>query len=466
LDENSDEDLALMQEAAPDVKIELSYNKSSRDTEEVLLLFFEGSYLNKFFRIIRNDGGFDTGFIPLKAKKTEFLSLIPSVKNIFAVHVYDSNYEEIKSLSSQVSIAQGQYMVGGQPLPHDISIEVDDIENQHTKLEAIFERNSLLPQKRTVYREISKTIKKGSKDAIIISIMEGDKSARPSSNLTIGCIKITGTDLNSDLIKGSDIEIQLHLTDSRVLNTSVFLVMTQQEFKSAFSLLEKQINLDRLRDQYYQLESEIIETIRQFQYNDDKIWEIKASSLLEDLQTIKERLFKLNDKDKSDEKYIIAEKITRVSQESDKLGGKERIAMLLEEYFEIKETTTTAINSANFLREEMTKKIQKIEATENSFIRSANVSFIESKLKQLHDLHWDALCNTTSFLIGQYVIWRDLPKEEYKDYTAARSLMRMADASLEKENYSDFRTQVFSLTHLLVSARHIINEDFKGTGIG
>jgi hypothetical protein len=37
-------------------------------------------------------------------------------------------------------------------------------------------------------------------------------------------------------------------------------------------------------------------------------------------------LFKLKDKDKSDEKYIIAQKITRISQEYDKLGGNERIA--------------------------------------------------------------------------------------------------------------------------------------------
>ena len=57
----------------PDLSINTSYNKSSRDKEEVLLLFCEGDYENKFFRIIRTDGGFDTGFIPLKAKKTEEL---------------------------------------------------------------------------------------------------------------------------------------------------------------------------------------------------------------------------------------------------------------------------------------------------------------------------------------------------------------------------------------------------------
>ena len=459
--------LSNVEFSAPELKIETSYSKSSRDREEVLLLFCEGAYENKYFRIIRGDGGFDTGFIPLKSKKTEFLPLLPSVNNLFNLHIYDSNHEEIKSLGTQVNIIQGKYTVGGQPLPHDISIEVDDVENRTTKLETIFERNSLLPQKRTLYREISKTIKKDSKDAVIINIMEGDKSARPSSNLTIGCITITGKDLKTDLVKGSDIEIQLHITDSRVLNTSVFLVMTQQEFKNVFSVSEKQISLDRLHEQYNHLENEIAATIRQFQYNNNDVWEIKANVLLEDLRSVKEKLFKLKDGDKSDEKYIIAEKIMRVSQASDKLGGNERISMLVEEYFDQKERVLEAINLADFEKEEMRKKFQKIEMSEDSFIRSKNVSFIENKLNQLNDLSWDALCNTTSFLISRYVMWRDLPKEAYKDYAASRSLIKMADASLEKENYAEFRAQVFSLTHLMVSAgHHTINRDFKGTGIG
>jgi molecular chaperone DnaK len=465
-EETAEAILANVAFTAPELTIDISCNKSSRDKEEVLLLFCEGNYEHKFFRIIRNDGGFDTGFIPLKAKKTEFLPLVPSVTNLFNLYVYDNNHEEIKSLAQQFSIAQGQYTVGGQPLPHDISIEVDDVENKTTRLETIFERNSLLPQKRTLYREISKTIKKGSTDTVIINILEGDRNARPSSNLTIGCITISGKDLKTDLVKGSDIEIQLHITDSRTLHTAVFLVMTQQEFKNVFSVSEKQINLDRLREQYSQLENELMDTIRQFQYNNSDVWEIKAAALLEDLRTVRERLFKLKSGDKSDEKYIIAEKIMRVSQQADKLGGNERIALLVEEYFETKERVMEAIQSADFEKEEMRKKFQKIEQSEDSFIRSKNVSFVENKVKQLNDLHWNALFNTTSFLIGRYVQWREMPKEYFKDYTAARTLIKMADASLEKEKFAEFRSQAFSLTHLMTTTDNNFNKEFTGTGIG
>lgn len=449
-----------------DFGMQVSYNRSSRDKEEVLLMAMTGAFENKYYRIIRSDGGFDTGMIKMRFKVTEFLPLIASVTNNFTIHVYDGEKDEIKKLAKQVSITQGIFSIDGQPLPHDICIEVDDVENATTRLDVIFERNSLLPQKRTLYRVISKTIKKGSADAVIINILEGDGASRPSSNLTIGCIEISGKDIHTDLVKGSDIEIQLHINESRKLSTNVFLVMTQQEFENVFSLSEKQVNLTRLREQYNLLENELIASVRNFQYNDDKIWEIQATAHLDDLQQIKEPLFRLKEKDKSDDRYVFAEKISRISREADKLGGNERIAMLIEEYMAIKEKLAGVIATADFEKDTLYKRLQKIEQSEGSFMKSKNVSVIENKLEQLNDLWWSALSNTTSFLIATFIEYKAADPAEFKDHRAARSIIKMADNSLEKENYVEFRRHVYSISALLSGARQQLNKEFKGTGIG
>lgn len=449
-----------------DFNMQVSYNRSSRDKEEVLLMAMTGVFENKYYRVIRSDGGFDTGMIKMRFKVTEFLPLIPAVSNHFTIHVYDEEKNEIKKSSKQVSITQGIFSIDGQPLPHDICIEVDDVENGTTRLDVIFERNSLLPQKRTLYRVISKTIKKGSADSVIINILEGDGASRPSSNLTIGCIEISGKDINTDLVKGSDIEVQLHINESRKLSTNVFLVMTQQEFENVFSLSEKQVNLTRLREQYNLLENELISSVRNFQYNDDKIWEIQATAHLDDLQQIKEPLFKLKDKDKSDDRYVFAEKISRISREADKLGGNERIAMLIEEYMAIKEKLAGVIATVDFEKDTLYKRLQKIEQSEASFIKSKNVSVIENKLEQLNDLWWSALSNTTSFLIATFIEYKAADPAEFKDHRAARSIIKMADNSLEKENYVEFRRHVYSISALLSGAKQQLNKDFKGTGIG
>jgi len=448
------------------LNIDLNYSRSSRGTEELLLIKVSGEYEHKTYRITRLDGGFDTGFVDLKAKKTEFLPLIPGINNLFDFNIYDNNNNEISYLKKEITINQGTYNIDGQPLPHDICIEVDDIENKTTKMEAIFTRNSLLPQKRTLYRELSKTIKKGSDDCITINILEGDKNSRPSSNLTIGCIQISGKDLQTDLLKGSDIEIQIHLTDSRVLKTQVFLVMTQQEFNNVFSISEKQINISRLKEQYNILENELINTIKEFQYNDDDIWEIHATSLLNELESLKTNLFKLKDKDKSDEKYVIAEKITRISKQYDKLGGNERITTMIEEYFNYKEIVMTAIETVDFEKEDLRKSFLKIEQSESGFIQSKNISVIENKMKQLNDLYWRALGNNISFLISRFTEYKSYEQSYFKDYRAANTIMKMADTSLQNEKYPEFRRHVYSISNLLNRAKENNIIDFKGTGIG
>ena len=461
-----DEMLASVDFEPVELQINLAYNKSTRDVEEVLIISCNGDYEKYFYRIIRADGGFDSGITNLKAKKTEFLSLLTSHSNTFTMYVYDEQQNELPKLSQQINITQGIYNIDGQPLPHDICVEVDDVENKSTKLEAIFERNSLLPQKRTLYREISKTIKKGSTDNIIINIMEGDKNSRASSNLTIGCITISGKDLDSDLVKGSDIEIQVHITESRIINTAVFLVMTQQEFKNVFSVSEKQINLSRLKEQFSNLEIELADNIKTFHYNNDDVWEIKASAYMDELDELKEKLFKLKEKDKSDEKYIIAEKITRISQAVDKLGGNERIAQLLEQYLAIKDETDSVINSADFLKDELRKEFIKLEQSEATFLNSKNSSVLEGKLKQLDNLHLRASSNNIGYLIAIFIDYKTYEASFFKDYNAAKSLIRMGDVALESEKYPEFKRHVFAISSLLVRFDFNINSDFKGTGIG
>jgi molecular chaperone DnaK len=449
-----------------DVTVKLSYNKSSRDAEEVLLIFADGEYNDKYYRIARLDGGFDTGMVNLKSKKTEFLPLLSGINNQFTLYVFDKENNPIANLTQQIDIMQGKFSIDGQPLPHDICIEVDDVENNTTKLEVIFERNALLPQKRTLYREISKTIKKGSKDNLVINILEGDKNARPSSNLTIGFIEIAGKDLQSDIVKGSDIEIQIQLSESRELSTTIFIVMSQQEFKSVFSIAEKKINLNRLKEQYINLENELVATIKEFQYNDEEIWEIKANAFLEDLQTVKTRLFKLTEKDKSDEKYIIAEKIAQISQESDKLGGNERIATMLEDYLQFKTTVWQNIQMADFEKEDMEKQYRKMEASESTFMKSKNVSFISSKLEQLNDLNWRAMGNTTSFLITILNEYKLFSEANFTSYSSAKAIFKMADKALEEEKYGEFRKHIYHLSSLLKTRGKILNKEFNGTGIG
>lgn len=451
------------------VKLDIAYSKMSKEDEEVLLIKLTGEYeqLDMNYRIVRNDGGFDTGLVKAKAKYTEFLPLLPGVTNNFSLRFYNMDGTEVTSLKRDISISQGQYNISGQPLPKDISIEVDDKENGTTRLELIFQKNSILPLKKTLYREISKTVKKGSNDSIIINILEGDHCARALSNLTIACIEISGKDLNSDLLKGSDIEIQISISDSRELKTEVFLVMTQQEFKNVFTISEKNINIARLKEQFFILEKEVRSALRSFNQEEESIWAIQTEKLLESLLNHKTDLLKLKDNDHSDKKYVIAEAVFRISQEYDKIGGYDRLERIQSDYIRAKDIALSAIENASFNKESLTQHFNKITQAENQFLRSRNPSIISQVIKNLEDLSSEARWCTNSTIIYYYLQIKSYEKNDFTNYKSAEKIFVMADKAMEEGKYVELQHHVINLLHLMpYQNSHIPQTEFKGTGIG
>lgn len=450
-----------------DIAFTLSYSKMSKESEEVLLVKAEGLLPLYYYRVSRGDGGFDTGLVPIKSKFTEFLPLLAGIVNMFQFKVYDDAQRELIQYEQTITITQGQYNISGQPLPKDICVEVDDKENNTTKLELIFEKNSVLPLKKTIYREVSKTIKKGSEERIIINILEGDRYARPLSNLTIGCVEICGKDLNSDLIKGSDIELQLFINDNRELSTTVFLVMTQQEFKNVFAIAEKHISITRLKEQFYDLEQEIRRTLKDLDYTENKNWEQQANELYQELSGYKSDLEKIKDNDRSDKKYIIAEAISRISQAFDKIGGDDRLQTLIDEYLDAKEYIEQQLPYSNYEKDRMQTRFNQLINNESQLLRTRNHSLLIKTIDRLNKLGWDVLYNTNSYLIVRFEQIKILKPTDFTNHNAAQSIIKMADKALEQERFAEFRQHVYNLTHLLVyEQEYLPNTDFKGTGIG
>jgi molecular chaperone DnaK len=452
---------------APALQISLSYSKMSKDVEEVIIAKVIGDIEGHSYRITRQDGGFDTGIVPLKQKFTDFLPLITGLNNIFQFKIYDANQTELLGLNQEIAITQGQFSISGQPLPQDICIEIDDKENKTTKLEVIFEKNSILPQQKSLYRQLSKTILKDSDDFIIINILEGDRNARPLSNLIIGVIKITGKDLTSDLIKGSDIELKVMMTDSRELQVSVYLVMTQQEFKNVFSVSEKHINLARLKEQFIDLENEIRQSIRMFSVNDNDVWAIQAHQYLNEMERYRVDVQQLTEKDNTDKKYVISETIQRISQEYDKLGGEDRMQTLRSEYLDIKEQVEEHLATVDFRKDELKQEFSRICQNETSIMLSRNPARLEKAIAGMDNFVYKVMMNNISHLIAKFEEFKSYPPETYSNYKGAQIISAQAQKALEAEKFFEFRQLVYNITHLFANDYFkAVNDDFQGTGIG
>ena len=226
--------------------------------------------INKLtYRITRKDGGYDSGIKPLESRIEEDLPLLPKVINHFELSIYDGLQNKITIPNKDIEIAQGKHNVLGQPIPEDICLEIDDIDDENTGLQLIFKKNELLPLRKTITKEVTQTIIKSSKQSILINLLEGPQHASPSSNKPIGFIQIKATDLEKDLIKGTDVDITIEMSESRDITIKTYLSFTDQEFNNVFSPSNRYVDIASLKEEVFILMERIIEATHEKEGSDD-----------------------------------------------------------------------------------------------------------------------------------------------------------------------------------------------------
>ena len=244
------------------ITIKTAYNKTSKEKEELFSARIKGNIEGLFYKITRQDGGFDSGLKKLTERISEDLPLVENAFNFFTFTIYDSQNNVIETDVETIGINSG-FGISGQPLPEDICLEVDDYDNPgETRLALVFQRNTVLPTRRTLTFPLNKTVIKGTTDEVIrVNVLQGSHESLPESNKTLGYFEITGKMIKRDVSKSSDIEITITLSESQDLTVSAYLNMADQEFKVIFNPKERHTPIGFLKDQVVdlseKLESEI-----------------------------------------------------------------------------------------------------------------------------------------------------------------------------------------------------------------
>jgi molecular chaperone DnaK len=186
------------------LKIRATYNKASQEKEETFSAKFEGELGGLQYRIVSDDGSFDSGLKKLTQRIMEDLPLREGAFNLFQLKVTDASGNAVPIDLDIIQIAQGRYSVAGQMLPEDLCLVKDDVAAKDTRLKLLFGKNSVLPSKCKETVEVGKTLVKGSKDSIHIMVVEGPSNRHASTNKPIGSLAISGAQVSRDLIKGTE----------------------------------------------------------------------------------------------------------------------------------------------------------------------------------------------------------------------------------------------------------------------
>lgn len=429
-------------EKASEIKLELIFESHSKDSEELIVAIVDNS-ISQYYRIIRADGGFDTGILKINQKISEFVPLLEKATNGFTISLYDSSQNQIHQ--KNIQITNGLYNILGQPLPNDICLEVDE-QSGKTYMERIFKKNDILPMKKTIYKTCSKNILKNSDDKLIINIVEGSAGSMVGSNLTIGYIEISGRNFTQDLLKGMDVELNFKISESRDLSVNVYISSLDLEINEVFNPHQRTVSLEKLSAEVKSALDEINEEIQNEEAEENYEYLSKIKRIKDYLTVLYNDSLEIADDKSTDKKYQIDEMKRIAIQEFDDLVRHKHVLGEIDDYRRTKEVFESYLDRATPRQKE---EFEKIIKNEKEFLESNNKYLIKQKNKELDKLLDDIYYKQDERYIDFFYHFRFLDDDKYKNASTFNKLVELGDKAMENKNFPELRAVCNQLYDLL-----------------
>ena len=415
------------------ISIKASYNKASKEKEELFAARITGDVKGLSYRILRQDGGYDSGIKKLSERINEDLPLVDGAYNFFNLTVYDEQNNVVETDIEPIGINSG-FGISGQIIPEDICLEVDDYDNPgKTRLVLVFQKNTILPSKKTLTFQLNKTVIKGTTDDVIrVNVLEGTHSALPAANKPIGIMELTGNMLKRDVSKGSDIEITITLSDSRELNVSAYLNMVDQEFKEIFNPKVRQTSVVYLKEQVEELSNKLELEIQEATDKEDYETAGSLNKLKKEMETVSEETESLTSDDVTDKRYQLEDKKRKIAQEIDSATKNKRIQQVKVNYFETKEECEKMLDENGNDHER--KTFNDIVAQESAFFATNSPLKIQEKSDEMHSILSRIRWRTPDFLTNIF-LWCKNNQTRMNDQTQAKSLVDAGNFAIESQNW-------------------------------
>ncbi len=442
-----EEDAAEEEKEPSKISFKASYNKASKETEELFAARVSGEYEGLFYKIVREDGGFDSGLKELTERINEDLPLVESTYNFFKLHVYDADNNIVETGFEPIGINSG-FGISGQPLPEDICLEVDDYDNPgQSKLHMIFQRNTILPTKRSLTFPINKSLIKGNgDDRIWINVYEGPQTALPAANKPVGIIEISGLQISRDVSKGSDVEITVSMSESRDLTVSAYLMMSDQDFKNVFNPKERETNVTLLKEQVSEMEGKLDEQIEEATEIEDYETAGALNKVKREMNKVSQDVEKLDGDDVTDKRYQLEDRKRKIAQEIDFATKDKRVQSAINQYRETREECEKLVdeNGNDYER----KLYNDIVAQEEAFMSTTSPVRIQEKTDELHAIMGKIRWRTPDFLMNVFE-WLKTQQFRMNDQTQAQSLVDAGKFAAENQNWDRIREINMNLLSLL-----------------
>lgn len=427
-----------------DIRIELNYDPMCSDDEQLVT----GKILNQgeelFIKISSESGFFNSDKVTVK--NGTFLLDIPlekKKKNVFWLYVLDSKGNILQSNIDSFSITQG-LSISGAPIPRAIGViyaikSLDSESGWENTCDIYFKRSSIPSLEETKTFKTISEIKKGENVILPILIYEGD-SEIPDHNEVITRVEISGEDLPYNLPKNSDIDIRLHLDESRQLYVEVYIPLVDMTLNARVDTFRKDVEIKDLEKTLKKEET----TLKSIESNISPEENHRISSKIESIKSL------LKNNTDTDSKQKADKELREIQSELHNLSSSTKLSRLVETYELSLSQCRDAINdiSKNEIKEQFQASINTLQAEGKDAINKSNEDALNRVIDILDELKMSALRESPQFWVGM-LLYFDSNRHIFTNQTTANSLLSKAMKSLQNNDIDGLKESLFELSSLI-----------------
>jgi len=444
------------------LRVRASYTRATQESEELFSAKVEGDTKGMFYRIVRDDGAYDSSLKKLTSRIVEELPLQPNAFNSFSFRIFDIQNNVVPVDFSVIEIAQGKYSVVGQVLPEDLCLVKDDVINNDTKLDPIFKKNTILPAKTKKSVEVGKTIAKGADDEVRIMVVEGPAENHSTTNKPIGLLLITGKQISRDLLRGTGIDLTFELSESRDLTVQAYLDGTNQEFSQVFDPKPRDVPVRVLKSEIGLLEARFQTERKQAEANNNHEVAEELSKLQGDMDSLTAKGALLSIDDITDDRFKFEDQKRKIAQRIYQVTSGKNLDAAKAEYTTTKQELGDLVRRLGTLKEQ--QQFEEQMGQDLSVTVSNNLEKVRAANAMLNRLQFQILMRTPEFLMGVFESLAER-RTTMNNPILAESLIETGQRHIQKEEWDALRMVIGRLWDFVPEQARTIPELRQFTGI-
>jgi molecular chaperone DnaK len=309
---------------------------------------------------------------------------------------------------------------------------------------------------------VGRTIVKGSNDQLRILVVEGPSNRHSSTNKPLGVLLITGKQIARDLMKGTEVDLRVSMSESRDLTVNAFLNGTDQEFSQVFAPKFRHVTTADLAAETLHLESKLQTELDDAEKNGQRDVAAGLEKTLSTVQTLMGEIAELKDDDVTDKKYQLEDRKREAARAMFDLTSGKRLEQARRDYQDAKSECAKAVQETGNDRER--NQLKDVLNREQTFINSNVPDKIQAETEALRSLMFGILARTPTFLRGM-LEHLNQRRAAMNDQVQATRLLEAGKRAVASDDWEEVRTICGRLWDLMPEEQQTKEEMRMFTGL-